>query len=144
MLGQLSTPVSAQGVGQQPPLDPTNGTLRCSPQGLAAPSSYRMALHALVTNAATAPFLGTSGITTRRRCYQKQRRQAGGGGGGGSGPACTVLARHGAAKIAVCGAAFASMLCQDVASVVGKILDRCGRGGEWVLAGNSFSVKVYG
>ena len=160
LLGPLSTLVSAQGVGQQPPLDPTNGKLLCSsyPRGPAALSNYRKALHALVTNAATAPFLGASGIATRRRCYQqqqqRQQRQDGGSGSGGdggsgssstSGAPCTVLARYHAAKIAVCGDAFASMLCQDVADVVVKILDGCGGGGgEWVLAGSNFSVKVHG
>lgn len=155
LLGPLSTLVSAQGVGQQPPLDPTNGKLLCSPypRGPAALSSYREALHALVTNVATAPFLGASGIATRQRCYQKQQRQQrqDGGGDGGSGSSstsgalCTVLARYRAAKIAVCGDAFASMLCEDVANVVAKILGGCGgEGGEWVLAGSNFSVKVYG
>ncbi|KAF8251924.1 hypothetical protein K440DRAFT_612289 [Wilcoxina mikolae CBS 423.85] len=133
---------SALGIGQHTPISPDNGTLRCTSPSSPPSSSnnYRQALSALLTNPSTSPFLGTSGLRTRRRCWQKEEKAGGHQG-------CTILASYEDAKISVCGDVYTSMLCEDVATVVDDVLNGCtdGAGGEWVTKEqDGFLVKVYG
>jgi hypothetical protein len=135
----LAVPISSLELGQNPPISPANGTLRCTPSSSTAPSSFgfRRALERLLTSPATAPFIGDSGLSTRRRCWQKEEKGDHG---------CTILASYEDAKISVCGDAYASMLCEDVANVVRDVLRGCqdGDGGEWITTDvDGFLVKVY-
>ncbi|KAF8543939.1 hypothetical protein BDD12DRAFT_801658 [Trichophaea hybrida] len=145
LLFTIIIPIStALGIGQHTPISPDNGTLHCSTSSSPPPppppnNNYRQALSALLTNPSTSPFLGTSGLRTRRRCWQKEEKTEGRLG-------CTILASYEDAKISVCGNAYTSMLCEDVATVVDEILNGCtgGVGGEWITKNqDGFLVKVY-
>lgn len=138
----LPATICAYGIGQRPPVEYSlnEANITCEPSNKAFTPDFESALTRLLKGPQTAPELGDSGLKTRRRCWQQNE----------DGPCSNIVVRGGAA-IEVCGNAYASMLCEDVAYAVEDILKKCrddGQGGEAVVKDGGegprpFAVKIH-